>query len=156
MSEFILGVIASLVATALIFTSRNFWFSSWDKFLSKVYPKVTGVYEVVLGNEHLQKLWFPDERCTLEINQRGKKLYGFYKVYDGNNLKMTFAASGFVTADKVVVINYENTDGNTKGAGSFVLTILGVQKTLKGEVVYVCSECDDVHTFPCNLVKNES
>ncbi|MBH0062452.1 MULTISPECIES: hypothetical protein [unclassified Pseudoalteromonas] len=156
MLDFIFGISTSIVATGLIFLTRNFWVSSWHKLYSKIYPKIDGRFAITFGNVENQLPWFENERSEFELKQYGKNINGFYKVYSDNNLKLSFKVFGFVTADKILVLNYESKDASTKGAGSFVFTITGISKNIIGASTYVCSQCDDVHTFPCKLDKVEN
>ncbi len=155
MEQFALGVAASVVAAIITFTSRHFGIQSWHLLFSKVYPTVSGVFEVKFGDKPRQKPWFEKERQCLELRQYGKTISGKYKIYDDNNLKMSFPISGFVTTDKVVVLNYHSTDSSLKGAGAFVLSIQGVNKSMSGKIAYVCSQCDCVHEFPIQFQKLE-
>lgn len=153
MDNFIVGVLASILATIIVFLSRKFWLNVWYNYFRKIYANISGSYEIVLGNIKNQKPWFPNERGIIELNQFGKTIKGKYKFYSGSDLKIIFDIRGFITTDKIVVLNYLNPDSNVKGAGALVMKIVGVKKELAGSTVYVCSDCEAVHYYPFQLKK---
>lgn len=155
MGEFALGVVASVLAAIITYSTREFWVRFWHIAFSRFYPTVSGVYEVELGDKEHQKPWFPDERQTLELHQYGKSVVGKFKIFEGKHLRVTYSVRGFLTPNKIGVLNYECTDRNLKGAGAFVLSIKGVGKRIAGRTTYVCDLCDNIHEYPFELKRIE-
>jgi hypothetical protein len=153
MENFIVAVIASILATIIVILSRKFWVNIWFNYFRKIYPNITGCYEIILGDIKRQKPWFPNERAILDLKQFGKSIRGKYKFYSGSDLKLVFDIKGFTTTDKTVVLNYFNSDSRIKGAGALVMKIVGVKMELAGNTVYVCSDCEAVHIYPFKLKK---
>ncbi|NTW89468.1 MAG: hypothetical protein HGB37_00965 [Candidatus Moranbacteria bacterium] len=151
MSAFITGIVSSLFATFIAYLLKNKIFEWYYSLFMKFYPNISGKYEIVYGNQDRQKPWFEGEKGILSISQHGKRITGKYEVFSNSILKVAFILQGFVTPDRIGVINYFDQKHRIKGAGSFVISITGLNESYAGSMTYICSECDNLHNFPVEL-----
>ena len=153
--QFVLGVVTSLCATLLVYVTRNFWVKYWHLLFAKIYPDVSGEYEVIITYREDQDYSdiFQGETTVLFIDQFGKTLSGKVEVRSNTKVMQVYKLNGFVTAHANIVITYENTSASVRGVGAYVLSMNGVENTLDGHVSFICSNCNEVHEYAIRLKK---
>lgn len=152
MTEFIVGALASLVATFLVFITRRTWEKWYHLLLSKNYPQVAGEYRVKeIIPEGYSTPWYPEEKQTILIKQFGKKLQGSFNVKNGDTLKHSFPLHGTVATDRSLLLCYESNDPKYTLKGAVLVRFKGLNEAMAGKHVFICLRCEHIHEFPILL-----
>ncbi|EKY4104500.1 hypothetical protein P3S37_10565 [Enterobacter hormaechei] len=132
MSEFLLGVLASLVAGVVVFILKIIWPNLTDKCLYKG-VRVEGMWDVM------------EERSgrslkvgRLELKQRGCRLTGISsrtKTRDGKNSDRKFNYHGLINGNQVTLV-FEDALGVGFDTGTYVFTVYNDGTTMVGMATF--------------------
>lgn len=128
MSEFLLGVLASLVAAVVVFILKIIWPSFTDKCLYKG-VRVEGVWDVME-----ERSGSPLKVGRLELKQRGCRLTGISsrtKTRDGKNSDRKFNYHGLINGNQVTLV-FEDARGIGFDTGTYVFTVYNDGTTMVG------------------------
>ncbi|WP_406610816.1 hypothetical protein [Agarivorans sp. JK6] len=152
--EFLQGAGASIFATLIVYVTRNTWANWWHLLLSKNYPQIGGRYRIRenVPSNYVQP-WYPGEKQIMDLKQYGKSIRGSLEIYDNDDLKHRFPLSGTVGLDRSVLVKYESNDPKYTAKGSMLARFKGIESDFNGEHIFICLNCENIHTFPVNLEK---
>ena len=152
MNDFIVGAMASLAATFLIYFSRHIWNKWFSVLYYKKYPSVGGHY-LVKENVRIGSTipWYENEKQILKIKQFGNKLQGSFNVNDGDNEKHVFPLNGIVETDRSILLAYKSNDSKYTAKGSLLLRLGGINSDIHGQHIFICLRCEEIHSFRVTL-----
>ena len=103
-SEFILGVVSSLVASLIVIIFKNQLSNLLNVVFLKVYPQIGGRFEILLPETNNTD----KQRHVLILNQFGGKIWGRIETYSDYKKVSVDKVTGKVTPSRIFIFEFES------------------------------------------------
>jgi hypothetical protein len=148
-SEFILGVVSSLVASLLVVVFKNQLSNLLNVIFLKVYPKIGGRFEILLPEiNNAEK-----QRHILILNQFGGKIWGRIETYSDNKKVSVDKVAGKVTPSRIFIFEFESPPADHHDFGTGLFHISSDNKKMSGYLSSLCANCQNAHSMETTIKK---
>ena len=158
MNDFLIGIIGSLSAAAIIYLARFQIGFILNLIFHRYFPNVSGKY-LWKSNRSIKggggRDAYPNQKIYLHLKQVAGSVKGYCEVFSGDDLKRKYLVKGSISPTRVLRIMFEckTADHHDFGVGLFKLDPNG--KHFIGRTSVLCAMCQDTTSLVVYLKRLE-